>query len=162
MGVPNGEHDVESVWDYPRPPALRTRRCRVEVLLGGVVVAGADEILEVLETSHPPSVYLHRSAFAVDSVIDADGTSWCEFKGRARYLDVLGGAQRARRAGWYYADPAPGYERLSDRIALYPGRVDECRLDGEVVRAQDGGFYGGWITSKVAGPFKGAPGTLAW
>jgi hypothetical protein len=38
----------------------------------------------------------------------------------------------------------------------------ECRVDGELVRPQDGGFYGGWITDDVVGPFKGGPGTLGW
>jgi len=27
---------------------------------------------------------------------------------------------------------------------------------------QPGGFYGGWITSRVVGPFKGGPGTTGW
>ncbi|GAB3492953.1 DUF427 domain-containing protein [Flexivirga lutea] len=154
--------DVESVWDYPRPPAVRTTRCRVEVLLGGVMIARADEVVEVLETSHPPTVYLHRSAFADGCVIEADGTSWCEFKGRARYVDLVGGARRARRAGWYYPDPTPGYEALSERIAVYPAPMDRCRLDDEVVEAQAGDFYGGWITSRITGPFKGARGTHGW
>jgi hypothetical protein len=41
-------------------------------------------------------------------------------------------------------------------------QVDECRVDGEVVTPQPGGFYGGWITSSVTGPFKGIPGSLGW
>ena len=40
--------------------------------------------------------------------------------------------------------------------------MDECTLDGEVVAAQPGDFYGGWISSEVAGPFKGGPGTSGW
>lgn len=46
--------------------------------------------------------------------------------------------------------------------SLYPGKMDECRLDGEPVRAQAGEFCGGWATSAVTGPFKGGPGTLGW
>ena len=51
---------------------------------------------------------------------------------------------------------------LVDHVAVYPGRMESCEVDGEVVDAQEGDFYGGWVTSRVVGPFKGAPGTLGW
>ena len=35
-------------------------------------------------------------------------------------------------------------------------------LDDERVEAQEGGFYGGWITADLVGPFKGPPGTRGW
>ena len=35
-------------------------------------------------------------------------------------------------------------------------------VDGERVEPNGGGFYGGWVTSRVVGPFKGAPGTTGW
>lgn len=153
---------VESVWDYSRPPAVRTLPCHVEVLSGGVLIVDTDDVVQVLETSHPPTVYLRRENFADGVLVPADGMSWCEFKGQAGYVDAVAGAQSAPRAGWYYPDPSPGYELLQDRVAIYPGLMDECRVDGETVRAQAGNFYGGWITSRVAGPFKGEPGTLGW
>lgn len=156
------DHGAESVWDYPRPPAVRPLRCGVEVILGGAVIARTEDVVQVLETSHPPTVYLLRSDFTDGALVPVGGTSWCEFKGSARYVDVLGGGRRAAQAGWYYPNPSPGYELLSDRIAIYPGRMDVCRLGGETVQAQAGDFYGGWITSRVTGPFKGAPGTLGW
>lgn len=90
------------------------------------------------------------------------GGSFCEFKGEAGYLTVVAGTIRADRAGWFYARPAAGFEGLRDRIAVYPAAMDRCLVDGEVVRPQEGGFYGGWITSRVVGPFKGAPGTSGW
>ena len=86
----------------------------------------------------------------------------CEFKGRATYLDVQAGGVVARRAAWTYPSPLPGYEALVDHVALYPAAMDSCEVDGERVVPQQGGFYGGWITSRVVGPFKGAPGTLGW
>lgn len=157
-------HDpaVESVLQYPRPPAVRTVRRHVTVVLGGLLVAEADEVVEVLETYHPPTVYLAREAFAPGALVPAEGTSLCEFKGRARYLDVVAGERVAARAAWYYPEPRPGYEDLRGRVALYPGRMDECRVDGEVVEPQPGAFYGGWVTSRVSGPFKGGPGTEGW
>lgn len=152
----------ESVWDYPRPPRVEPTSALVEVELGGVVVARTDRALRVLETSHPPTYYLPRDAF-VDGVLrPADGTSWCEWKGLATYADLVAGDRVAPRAAWTYTEPTPGYEVIAGALAVMPGLVDRCTVDGETVLPQPGGFYGGWITSAVVGPFKGAPGTLGW
>jgi hypothetical protein len=95
-------------------------------------------------------------------LVDAGpGTTWCEFKGTATYLDVVGG-RTATRAAWTYREPAHGFEALLGHVALYPGRMDRVTIDGELVRPQEGGFYGGWITDRVVGPFKGAPGSVGW
>lgn len=148
----------ESVWDYPRPPRVEPSCERVVVRLGGQTVADTTDAVRVLETSHPPVYYLPRSAFAQP----AEGHTVCEYKGAASYLDVVGGGARAAAAAWFYPAPLAGYTDLADRVAVYPGRMDECTVDGERVRAQAGDFYGGWITSRVVGPFKGEPGTLGW
>ena len=152
----------ESVWDYPRPPALRPSPRLVEIVLGGEVVCRSTRSVQVLETSHPPTWYLPRADFTEGALTPGEGSSFCEYKGAARYLDLHGGARTAVRAGWYYPDPAPGYEDLRDRVAIYAGRVEECRVDGVPVVPQAGGFYGGWITPELDGPFKGAPGTRGW
>ena len=154
---------MERVWDYPRPPAVVpcTRRARIE--LGGEVLADSTNALRVLETSHPPTIYIPMSDIRRDLVADSDARStWCEFKGAARYLDAAVGTRRVTSVGWRYPDPAPGYEELLDHVAFYPGRVDAAWLDDERVQAQEGDFYGGWITSELIGPFKGPAGTLAW
>ena len=152
----------ESVWDYPRPPALDASGELVEVHLGGVVVASTRASLRVLETSHPPTYYLPRSCFVQGALRPASGGSFCEWKGHAAYLDVLGGDRVADRAAWTYPDPTAPFADLRDHVALYPGAVDRCTVDGEVVAPQPGGFYGGWVTSRVAGPFKGGPGSMFW
>lgn len=152
----------ESVWDYPRPPRVEPTRERVVVQLGGLVVADTTDAVRVLETSHPPVYYLPRSAFIDGSLTAAAGSSFCEFKGSARYLSVTGGSATATRSAWYYPTPARGFEALTERIAVYPSEMDSCEVDGETVRAQDGDFYGGWITSRIVGPFKGGPGTTGW
>jgi uncharacterized protein (DUF427 family) len=151
----------ESVWDYPRPPRVEPVASRVTVELAGRTVVDTTEAVRVLETSHPPVYYVPRTAVRAD-LLPAPGASWCEFKGRARYLDLRVGERTAPAAAWTYPDPSSGYEALRDRVAIYPGRVDRCTVAGETVVAQEGGFYGGWITSTVVGPFKGAPGTLGW
>jgi len=152
----------ESVWDYPRPPRVEETDERVTVDFGGARVVDTVRAVRVLETSHPPVYYVPREDVADGALRPAAGSSFCEFKGRAAYLDVIAGAAVAPRAAWYYPTPEPGYELLAGCVAIYPGRMDACAVAGETVIAQEGDFYGGWITSRVVGPFKGAPGTLGW
>ena len=152
----------ESVWDYPRPPALEpcTRRVRIE--LGGRVIADSTAALRILETSHPPTIYVPPGDVDMDCFEPAPGSSFCEWKGFAAYLDVVAGGRREPAAAWTYREPVAAYAPLRDHIAVYPGRMDACWLGDERVRAQDGDFYGGWITAEIGGPFKGAPGTRGW
>ncbi len=65
-------------------------------------------------------------------------------------------------ACWSYAEPDEGFAAIRDAFAFYPARVDACWVDEERVRAQPGRYYGGWVTSDLSGPFKGAPGSEAW
>ncbi len=154
---------VESVWSYPRPPAIVPCPRRVRVKLAGEMLADSRRALRVLETSHPPTVYVPPGDVRADLLIDSDTpTSWCEFKGAARYLDALVAGRRFRAIAWSYPEPTRGYEALADHVAFYPARVEAAWLDDERVQAQPGDFYGGWITSDVAGPFKGPPGTAGW
>jgi uncharacterized protein (DUF427 family) len=154
---------VERVWEYPRPPAVAPCARRVRIELAGETLADSTRALRVLETNHPPTIYIPLADVRQDALVDSDARStWCEFKGAARYLDASVHGRHIIAVGWIYADPSPGYEPLRDHIAFYPGRVDAAWLDGERVQAQKGDFYGGWITSDLIGPFKGPPGTLAW
>ncbi|WP_223625159.1 DUF427 domain-containing protein [Microbacterium sp. EST19A] len=154
--------DQESVWDYPRPPRVEPVTERVTIRLGGELIADTRDAVRVLETSHPPVYYLPIADFVPGALTDAAGTSFCEFKGAARYFDVRGGALRRNGAAWNYPDPSPGFETLNDRVAVYAGPMDECTVGDEVVDPQPGGFYGGWVTSSVVGPFKGIPGSQGW
>lgn len=150
------------MWDYPRPPRIERVAARVTIHLGGEPIVDTDDVVRVLETSHPPVYYLPASEFAVGALIPTSGSSFCEFKGAAAYFDVRGGDRTAAKAAWTYPAPSPGYDLLRDRVALYPAPMDRCTVDGEQVQPQPGGFYGGWITTKVAGPFKGVDGSWGW
>ncbi len=152
----------ESVWDYPRPPRVEPVHARVTVELGGQVIAETTRALRVLETSHPPAYYLPPEDFVPGALVPGEGSSFCEFKGRAAYYDIVGGGVRAERAGWYYPSPSRGFESIAGYVSVYPARMDRCTVDGETVVPQEGGFYGGWITAAIVGPFKGAPGTFGW
>jgi uncharacterized protein (DUF427 family) len=117
----------------------------------------------VLETSHPPTIYVPPDDIAPGALREARGSSVCEWKGRASYYDVLGGdGTVVERAAWTYHDPDPGYAALRDHVAFYPGRMEAAYLDDEEVQAQPGDFYGGWITADLEGPFKGGPGSRGW
>lgn len=152
----------ESVWDYPRPPALRKSSELVEVHFGGQLIASTRESVQVLETSHPPTYYIPRNAFSEGILVPTTGHTHCEFKGRADYFDVVVGESIAHRAVWQYPRPTAQFTSLKDYVALMPATMDACFVDGERVTPQEGQFYGGWITSKVSGPFKGGPGTMGW
>lgn len=152
----------ESVWDYPRPPRLESFAGLITIELGGEVIASTDRGWRVLETSHPPTYYLPRSAFRDGVLREAPGSSWCEWKGRARYFDLVTGTAAAAKAAWNYPEPTAGFEEISDAVAVMAAAVDRCTVNGETVVAQPGGFYGGWITSWVVGPFKGGPGSAGW
>ena len=152
----------ESVWSYPRPPAVEPTDEHIVVEFAGRVVAETQQALRVLETSHPPSYYLPLDAVDRSLLRHSLHRTFCEFKGQAAYVDLVVGERSSELAGWYYPEPTPGFEALADHVTFYPSRVDRCLVDGEVVTASDSDFYGGWITSRVVGPFKGAPGTAWW
>ena len=149
----------ESVWDYPRPPRVERSPVTVEVRIGGRVIVRTRNAVRVLETSHPPVYYLPIDDVAPGTLVPVEGTTHCEFKGAASYFDVVSGDARIPRGAWTYPSPVRGYEELATRVAIYPSRMDACTVDGEAVQAQEGDFYGGWRTSGIVGPGKGAPGT---
>jgi uncharacterized protein (DUF427 family) len=152
----------ESVWDYPRPPRIEEVSRHIQVVFSGVTIADTHHAKRVLETSHPPVYYIPPTDVRLEYLREEPGSSFCEWKGRARYYTVAVGNRRAAWAAWSYPDPVRRYASIKDHIAFYAGPMDACTVDGEQVEPQPGGFYGGWITPDVVGPFKGGPGTMGW
>jgi len=152
----------ESVWDYPRPPRLEPSERRVRIVLGGETILDTHRSARVLETSHPPVHYVPAEEFVAGALSPTRGGSLCEWKGRAAYFDVRGGGVVAEQAAWAYPEPTPAFAPIAGWVAVYPSRMDACHLDDERVEAQEGDFYGGWITSEILGPFKGGRGTWGW
>ena len=153
----------ESAWDYPRPPAVLPTSRHVRIRFSGVTVADTTAAVRVLETAGAPTWYLPREDVRMDLLRPSGGGGTvCEWKGAATYFDLAAGDRISPKAAWTYERPLPGFEALTGRIAFYAGRVDEAMVDGEAVRPQPGGFYGGWVTDDVVGPFKGEPGTEGW
>ena len=128
---------------------------------GGAEVARTRRAIRVLETAHSPSFYLLWDDVARRSLQPADGTSYCEWKGPARYWTLVDGDRRLARVAWSYPQPLAGAEALASCVAFYPGDLD-CSVGGRIVRPQPGGFYVGWITPELTGPFKGEAGSEGW
>jgi uncharacterized protein (DUF427 family) len=134
----------------------------VRIEFAGAILVDTSEALRVLETASPPTIYVPRSAVADGVLSTTDHATYCEWKGRAGYFDLTVGDRTSSRAAWGYPEPNESFSMLRDYVAFYPGRVDAAFLDDEKVRPQAGGFYGGWITDDIVGPFKGEAGTLGW
>ena len=151
----------ENVQSYPRPPALEPVPQRIEIRLGGEIVARTDHALRVLETHHAPTYYL-PSDDVLATLHPDKGSSFCEWKGAARYFDVTAGGVTVPRAAWSYDSPTPRFAALAGYLAFYAGLMEECRVGTIRVIPQPGDFYGGWVTPNLEGQIKGAPGTRHW
>jgi uncharacterized protein (DUF427 family) len=151
----------ESVWDYPRPPAIVPDNRWVEVRLGEMLIARSQRVIRVLETASPPTFYLPREDVDMSRLTPARGHSFCEWKGQADYFDLLLDDTRRERVAWSYEQPFAEFTAIRGYLSFYPDRV-ECFVAAEPVRAQQGGFYGGWVTDEIVGPYKGEPGTGVW
>lgn len=152
----------ESVWDYPRPPALDPSDEHVIVRFAGETIAESRRAVRVLETSHAPVYYLPPEDVVQRFLEPIERRTVCEFKGAAAYADVVVGERRAGTACWWYPRPSPAFTSIAGWIAFYPSKLDRVTVDGEVVRSVPGDFYGSWVTTRVVGPFKGGPGTEGW
>ncbi len=151
----------ESVWDYPRPPALVADQREVVVSHGEIEVARSRRSYRVLETASPPTFYLPPEEVNTQWLTPSPTVrSFCEWKGEARYW-LLKDAASAEPVAWTYLAPYDEFAPLAGYFAFYPGRVT-CQVAGETVRPQSSGFYGGWVTDDIVGPFKGEPGTSGW
>ena len=153
---------MEDVWSYPRPPRVEPVPHLVRIVFAGRTIALTQDAYRVLETSHPPVYYLPRAAFTGCDLDAAAGQSFCEWKGNADYWSIRVGDKTAERVAWSYPDPEPAYAAIRDHLAVYAGPMEACYVGDEMVVPQPGGFYGGWITSDLKGPFKGVPGSFGW
>jgi uncharacterized protein (DUF427 family) len=159
--APNGL-PYESVWSYPRPPEVRPETRLATVRADGTTIASSKDAVRVCETAGGPVVYLPEADVEQGYLRPSGGRgSFCEWKGPASYFDVVVEGKVIPQAAWTYRSPSPGFDRIAGHISFYPALL-ECRLDGELVRPQEGGFYGGWITDEITGPVKGPPGSEGW
>ncbi|CAI5969020.1 unnamed protein product [Closterium sp. NIES-65] len=155
----------ESVWDYPRPPRVERVGKRVQVEVGGVMLADSEKAWRVLETSHPPVYYIPQEDIQMQYVQREDAaSSFCEWKGAATYWTVTipQASKHLPRCAWSYERPTPLFQPITSHLAFYCAPMDACRVGGELAEPQPGGFYGGWVTKDIVGPFKGGPGSWGW
>jgi len=154
--------DQESVWDYPRPAIAEPTERHIRIVHKGVELVDSRSAWRTLETSHPPTYYIPREDIAMDHLEPNSRRSMCEWKGQARYFDIVIGDSRIEGGAWSYPEPTGPFAGIKDFIAFYPDPLDQCIVDGETIRPQPGQFYGGWISRYEAGPFKGIPGSRFW
>ncbi len=152
----------ESVWAFARPAIAQPCARHLTIVHGGITVADTHAAVRTIETSHPPTYYFPPQDVIGALVPDRAKGSLCEWKGQATYFDVVVGDVTLRAAAWSYARPTPAFAAIAGHIAFYPAAFDRCTVDGETAIPQPGGFYGGWITRDLAGPFKGGPGSRFW
>ncbi len=152
----------ESARDYPCPPVLEDSSERIRVIAGGLVIADSVQAKRVLQTSYPPVYYIPPADIDTEVLTESDFRSFCEWKGKAGFYSLVVPRRTIEKAAWYYPSPTPRFAGIEGYVAFFPGKMDACYVDDEVVIAQDGDNYGGWITSKIVGPFKGPPGTSNW
>jgi uncharacterized protein (DUF427 family) len=152
----------ESVWDYPRPPKLEDCNEGIRVVFNGHTIADSHDAKRVLETSHPPVYYIPQKDVVMDYLQPLSETTHCEWKGRANYFDIVVKGEKAHKAAWCYPEPTQQFGSIAHYLAFYPQKMEACFVGDEKVDAQQGSFYGGWITSNIVGPFKGGPGSIGW
>lgn len=152
----------ESVWDYPRPPAIEPFNGHLRIVLNREVILDSSNSYRILETSHPPTYYIPIADFKRGAVIKASGSSFCEWKGSAEYYNLESGDKIVRKCAWGYPNPNSRFAQVKDHISVYAHLMEACYVNDELVQAQEGDFYGGWITSNIVGPFKGGEGTWGW
>ena len=153
----------ESVWDYPRPPRLERSPKQIKIVFNGVTIADSCNTYRVLETSHPPVYYIPPEDIRTEYLQPSNShRSFCEWKGFASYYDLKVENKQIANAAWYYAQPTADFVPIKNYVAFYPSKMDCCYVDGEIVQAQAGDFYGGWITKDIIGPFKGGVGSWGW
>lgn len=151
----------ESVWDYPRPPVIQPETRKVQVWFRGLLVAETDRAFRVLETAHAPGVYVPVQSIDMNLLTRASDRTHCEWKGTAAYFDLNSGSGSKPGVAWCYPAPLAAFAPIAGLLSFYPAKVD-CYLGGELVKPQPGGYYGGWVTSDIAGPIKGALLTSGW
>ncbi|MEQ8238361.1 MAG: DUF427 domain-containing protein [Cyclobacteriaceae bacterium] len=152
----------ESVWDYPRPPAIEPFSGHLRIIFQGEIIVDTNKAFRVLETSHPPSYYLPIADFKSGTLRKIAGSSYCEWKGMAEYYEIEVNGMKAKKCAWGYPNPNIKFAAIKDHVSVYAHMMEACYVNDEKVQAQEGDFYGGWITSKIVGPFKGGAGTWGW
>jgi len=98
----------ESVWDYPRPPAIKRDWRLVEVADGDNTIARTRDAYRVLETASPPAFYLPPESVLWEHLVEVDDTSVCEWKGMAKYWALARDPETP--VAWAYPRPKPRFD----------------------------------------------------
>lgn len=106
------------------PISIAVDEIAVRVRAGREVIAEIAPALELREHVYPPVLYVDRAAIEPGRLENSDHTSWCPYKGEARYFHVvLDDGTRLDNAVWSYESPFEAVEQIRGRLGFYTDRV---------------------------------------
>jgi uncharacterized protein (DUF427 family) len=99
----------------------RHANARVQVVLGGEVIADTNDAIAMHEGTYPVVYYVPRKDVKMDRLVRTSHTTYCPFKGHASYFSLVDGPENAV---WSYEQPYDEVLVIKDRLAFYPDKVD--------------------------------------
>lgn len=97
---------------------------QVDIDAHGVPVAASGRALELREATYPPILYLPKSDVRMAQLEPSDHSTYCPFKGHARYWHIRAGDQLIANAVWAYDEPYDEVAMIKDHVAFYRDKVD--------------------------------------
>lgn len=117
----NGKVAVE---DNPR---------RLRVYFNGLLIADTQRSLYLFESKHVPVYYFPLADVRTEYLSDSTASSYCPWKGTARYWDLVVGERKSDQAVWNYPVPLEDALDLSEYVSFYWDRVDAVYEEDERV-----------------------------
>jgi uncharacterized protein (DUF427 family) len=128
--------EEERVSGHPRNPyhrvdSLRTTR-RLRVQAGGVALVDTTDTLGVYETSLAPKLYVRPDQVRMDLLERSATTTYCPYKGTAKYWSARVGGGLVADVAWSYDDPLPESLPLAGMLSFDPQRAAvDAELPGD-------------------------------
>jgi uncharacterized protein (DUF427 family) len=87
-----------------------------KAMWNGAVLAESERY-EIVEGN----VYFPPETIVAEHFADSDHTSWCPWKGEARYYHVRVNGEENRDAAWYYPETKTAADNIRGHIAFWHG-----------------------------------------
>jgi len=106
------------------PITIEPAKVRVEVVLGGAVIASSTDALVLREAAYPPVYYIPRKDVDMSQLVRTEHATYCPYKGDCSYYSLPAGGERSANAVWTYETPYDAVASIREHLAFYPDRVD--------------------------------------